>query len=130
MPTSLVWIAALLGAVELWFWLTNGNDVQGLLGAAALLLTATLGTVRLSRARAARRFNSAMDAYAKREIGREWWRKRPPRVRGVSILGGALPSGSTHARGTTCPSTEPIHTGAAAIVPAWQHPVPRNGEKR
>ena len=98
MLTSLVWIVALFGTVELWYWLTNGNDVQGLLGAAALLLTATLGTVGLSRGRAARRFNAAMDAYAEREIGREWWRKRPPRVRGVSTRRGALPSGSTHAR--------------------------------
>ena len=98
MLTSLVWIVALLGAVRLWFWLTNGNDVQGLLGAAAFLLTATLGTVGLSRARAARRFIAAVDAYAEREIDRERRRKRPPRVRGVSTLRGALPSGSTHAR--------------------------------
>ncbi len=95
---SLVWIVALLGADGLWFWLTSGNDVQGLLGAAALILTAILGTVGLSRARAARRFNAAMDTYAEREIGREWWRKKPPRVRGVSTLGGALSSGSTHGR--------------------------------
>ena len=71
MPTSLVWIVMLLGAVRLWFWVTSGNDVQGLLGAAALLLTATFGTVGLSRARAARRFIAAVDAYAKREIERE-----------------------------------------------------------
>ena len=71
MATSRVWIVTLLGAVGLWFWLTNGNDVQGSLGAAALLLTATLGSVGLSRARAARRFLAAVDAYAKREIERE-----------------------------------------------------------
>jgi hypothetical protein len=71
MSTALVSAVALLGAVGIWFWLTDGNDVQGLLGAAALLLTATLGTVGLSRARATRRFIAAVDAYAQREIDRE-----------------------------------------------------------
>ena len=90
MPTSLIWIVALLGAVRLWFWLTNGNDVPGLLAAAALLLTAILGAVGLARALAVRRFNAALDAYAEREIDRERRRTRSPRVRGISTLGGAL----------------------------------------
>jgi hypothetical protein len=71
MPTSLACVVTLLGSVGLWFWLTNGNDVQGLLGAAALLLMAALGAVGLSRARAARRFIAAVDAYAERAIDRE-----------------------------------------------------------
>jgi hypothetical protein len=94
MSTFLVWLVTILGAVGPWFWLRNGNDVRGLLGDAALMLTATLGTVWLSRARAARRFIAAVDAYAEREIDRERRRNRPPRIRGVSILRGALPSGS------------------------------------
>jgi len=74
--------------------------LEALLGiaAAAVVLTAILGIVRLSRARAARRLNDAMDAYAEREIDRERRRKRPPRVRGVSTLRDALPGGSTNAR--------------------------------
>jgi len=98
MPAFLVGFVTLLGAVEIWFWVTNGNDEQGMLGAAALILTATLGTVGLSRARAARRFNAILDAYTEREIDRERRRKRPPRVRGVSTLRDALPGGSTNAR--------------------------------
>jgi hypothetical protein len=78
MPTSLVWLVTLPGAVGLWFCLINGNEVKGLLGVAALLFTATLGTVWLSRARAARRFNAVVDAYAEREIDRERRRRRPP----------------------------------------------------
>ena len=96
MPAALVWSVALAGAVRLWFWLTNGNDVPGLLAAAALLLTATLGADGLGRALAVRRFNAALDAYAEREIDRERRRKGPPRIRGVSTLRGALPSGLTH----------------------------------
>jgi hypothetical protein len=95
-PAALVWIVALLGAVRLWFWLTNGNDVPGLLAAAALLLTAALGAVGLARALAVRRFNAALDAFAEREIDRERQRKGPPRIRGVATLRGALPSGLTH----------------------------------
>jgi hypothetical protein len=71
MSTSLLWLVTLLGAVGLWFWLTNGNHLQRLLGAAAIILTATLGTVGHSRARAARRFIAVVDAYAEREIDRE-----------------------------------------------------------
>lgn len=78
MPRSQVWLVTLPGAVGLWFWLTHGNDVERLLGAAAFFLTATLGTVGLSRARAARRFHAAVDAYAEREIDRERGRKRTP----------------------------------------------------
>jgi hypothetical protein len=51
---------------------------------AALVLTATLGIVSLSRARAASRFYAAVDAYAEREIDRERRRKRSQRVRAVS----------------------------------------------
>jgi hypothetical protein len=48
MPAFLVGFMTLLGAVGISFWLTNGNDVQGMLGAAGLILTAILGTVGLS----------------------------------------------------------------------------------
>ena len=98
MPATLVWSVALAGAVRLWFWLTNGNDVPGLLAAAALLLTAILGAVGLARALAVRRFNAALDAFAEREIDQERQRKGLPRIRGVSTLRGALPGGSTSRR--------------------------------
>jgi hypothetical protein len=94
MPTALVWSVAILGAVRLWFWLTNRNDVAGLLAAAALLLTAILGAVGLARALAVRRFNAALDAYAKREIDQERRRKGLPRIRSVSTIRGALPGGA------------------------------------
>src|SRR5262245_55997694 len=97
-PTSLVWPVPLLGAVGFWFWLAHADGVAALLGAAALVLTATLGIVWLSRARAARRFNAALDAYAEREIDRERRRSGPQRVRVVSTGGGALPVGSTRGR--------------------------------
>jgi hypothetical protein len=50
-----------------------------LLGAAALVGSAILGIVQISRARAAKRFNAAVDAYAEREIDRE--RRRNGRER-------------------------------------------------
>ena len=68
---SLIWLVALLGAAGLWFWLRPEHSVAEMLGAAGLVLTAILGIVWLSRARAARRFNAALDAYAEREIDRE-----------------------------------------------------------
>jgi hypothetical protein len=52
------------------------------MGATAVALTAILGIVWLSRVRAARRFNAALDAYAEREIERERRRNGPQRVRG------------------------------------------------
>jgi hypothetical protein len=48
----------------------DGDGVAVLLGAAALVLAAILWIFWLSRARAARRFNAVMDAYAEREIDR------------------------------------------------------------
>jgi hypothetical protein len=72
--------------------------VPGLLAAAALLLTAILGAVGLARALADRRFNTALDAYAEREIDQERRRKGLPRIGGVSTLRGALPGGSTSRR--------------------------------
>jgi hypothetical protein len=58
-------------AVGLWFWLAQGDGAAASLGAAALAFMATVGIGWLSRARAARRFNAALDAYAAREIDRE-----------------------------------------------------------
>jgi hypothetical protein len=52
--------------------------------AAALVLTAILGIVWLSRARAARRFSAAMEACAEREIDRERRWNAPHTVRGIS----------------------------------------------
>jgi hypothetical protein len=50
------------------------------------MLTATLGTVWLSRARAARRFNAIVDAYAEREIDRERQRNRPLTVQRTAVF--------------------------------------------
>jgi hypothetical protein len=82
--TSLVWSVAFLGALGLWFWLMNGNEVATVLGAAALILTAILVIVWHSRVRAARRLHAALNAYAEREIDRERRRNGPPRARDVS----------------------------------------------
>jgi hypothetical protein len=54
------------------------------IAAAALVLTAILGIVWHSRARAARRFSAAMEAYAEREIDRERRWNELHRVRGIS----------------------------------------------
>jgi hypothetical protein len=69
--------------------------VELLLIGAALGLT---GVVWVSRARAARRFNAALDAYAEREIGREWRRDGRHRVHGVGMPEGASPIGSIRGR--------------------------------
>jgi hypothetical protein len=63
-------------AAGFWLSLAHGGGVAVLSGAAALGLTAVLGTVWLSRARAARRFTAAVDAYAEREICRQRRRKK------------------------------------------------------
>jgi hypothetical protein len=97
-PTALVWPVLLLGAVGLWFWLAHGDGVAVWLGAVGFVLTAVLGIVWLSRARAARRFNAAVDAYAEREIDWERRRNARQRVRGVSTREVALTGGSTHGR--------------------------------
>jgi hypothetical protein len=72
-----------LAAVVPWLWLAHGDGVRALLGAVALVLTPILGAVWLSRARAARRFNAAMDAFAEREIDRERRRHGPQPVRDI-----------------------------------------------
>jgi hypothetical protein len=51
--------------------------------AAVFVLTAILGIVWLSRARAARRFNAAMEAYAEREIDRQRRWNGPHGIRGI-----------------------------------------------
>jgi hypothetical protein len=81
MLTSLAWLVASLGALGLWLSLANGNEVATVLGAATLVLTAILAIVCHSRARAARRFHAAVNAYAEREIDREQRRPGPPRAR-------------------------------------------------
>src|SRR5262249_52384119 len=98
-PTALVWPVLFVGAVGLWFWLAQGSRMAMWLGAAGFVLTAVLGIVwLLSRARAARRFNAAVDAYAEREIYRQRRRHARRRVRGVSPRGVALMGGSTDGR--------------------------------
>jgi hypothetical protein len=95
-PTPLIWPVTLLGAVGLWLWLGHSDGVAGLLGVAALVLTVIIGIVLLSRARAARRFNAAVDTYAQREIDRERRWKEPQRVPGGSAWRGAVVGGSMH----------------------------------
>jgi CheY-like chemotaxis protein len=75
---SLTWpttfsVAAVLAAGVfggLWLWSAGGRAWPALLPAAVLAVTAVLGTVGLSRARATRRLKALVDAYAEREIAR------------------------------------------------------------
>jgi hypothetical protein len=77
--------AALLGvggAAGLWLWRAPGNGVQVLAAAGALALAAVAGMVWLTRARAARRWKAALDAYAAQEIVRASRRQRGARGQG------------------------------------------------
>ncbi|HZY90645.1 MAG TPA: hypothetical protein VFE78_37830 [Gemmataceae bacterium] len=72
-PLSLLGAAAVLGAagaVGLWSWLARGGGVQAPLAAAALAGAVLLGIVWQRHARATRRWNAAVNAYAEREIAR------------------------------------------------------------
>jgi hypothetical protein len=51
-------------------WLARAGGAEALLASAALALTVLLGIAWQRRARAARRWNAAVDAYADREIAR------------------------------------------------------------
>jgi hypothetical protein len=66
--------------------------------AAALAFLALLSTVWLSRARAARRFNAALDFYADREIDRERRRNGAAVVQGIPTREAALAGGFTRGR--------------------------------
>ncbi len=96
--TFVVWLAtfctaAVVGAEligALWFRPVDGRNRQALLAAAALALTAVLGFVWQSRARAARRWNAALDAYAEREIARARSRKAEEGQK-LSMRGSLLP---------------------------------------
>ena len=70
-PTSLVWPATALVAIGVWLWREQGPGAAVLVGAVALILIALVRFIWLSRVRAARRFQAAVDAYAQREIDRE-----------------------------------------------------------
>jgi hypothetical protein len=94
----LVWPITLLTALGIWLWAAHTDKLAVLVGAGALVCTAILGIVWLSRVRAARRFSAVMDAYAEREIDRERRRDGPPRARGVPTSGGVLPGGSIRGR--------------------------------
>jgi len=64
-------VALLSSSAATGLWLTFARDGgQMLLSAALLALTASLGTVWLVRARAVRRLNAAVEAYAERELAR------------------------------------------------------------
>ncbi len=78
-----LWLATLAGSAGFWLWTGNGGGAAMLSGAAALVLTAVFGLVWLSRARAARRFHAAVEAYAAREIARQPLGNGPRGVRGV-----------------------------------------------
>jgi hypothetical protein len=81
--------AALLGvggAAGLWLWRAPGSGLQVLAAAGALALAAVVGMVWETRARAARRWNAALDAYAAQEIVRASRRQRGARGRGQGGL--------------------------------------------
>ncbi|SRR6266536_81229 len=106
--TFVVWLATFCAAAvvgagmvgALWFRPVDGRGRQALLAAAALALTAVLGVVWQSRARAARRWEAALDAYAEREIARARNRKAEERLN-RSLRGGLLPG---HPASQTSPS--------------------------
>jgi hypothetical protein len=78
--TSLAWSGAalgVLGAVGLALWLAAGAAPAGV-----AVGSLGLGAVWLSRARAARRRNAALDAYAEREIA--WARRWKARAKGLT----------------------------------------------
>ncbi len=64
----------------------ENNGVAVLLGVVACVLSAMLGIVWLSRARAARRFLAAVDAHAEREIDRERRSKGQLRMHTARLL--------------------------------------------
>jgi hypothetical protein len=95
MSKSLAWPTALLGAaavVGLWLWLGSGISVTIRLGSAAGTLITAGGIVWLFRARANRRRNAALDAYAEREIARAQRRLAWTRVKSYSTPGSFLPT--------------------------------------
>jgi hypothetical protein len=76
-PWPAVALLAAAGAAGLWLWLTHGAYVPLGLGLGLLAATATVALFWLHRARAARRFRAALDAYAEKELARV---ERRPRV--------------------------------------------------
>jgi predicted membrane metal-binding protein len=83
-PLSLVWPLVLLATAALaglWLWLAGNNSVQVLLASALLAVTVTLGIVWQSRARAARRLQAVVDAYAERQIAGTSRGNAPKRTR-------------------------------------------------
>jgi hypothetical protein len=89
-PTSLFWSGAALGlmaAVGVALWLAGG--ASGAVLACVALGSLSLGAVWRSRARAARRWNAALDAYAEREIAlaRRWKSRKKGMATHVSTGG-------------------------------------------
>ena len=80
--------AVLLGG--LWLRPADGSAWPALLTAAALAAAAVLGVVWLSRARAARRFHAALNAYAEREIARNRRGNARRKARTSSTRGGVF----------------------------------------
>jgi hypothetical protein len=66
-------------------------QLQALVPAALLALTAVLGLVWLVRARAARRWNAVLDAYAEEELTRLRLRHPSQRLQPLSTRGQVLP---------------------------------------
>jgi hypothetical protein len=64
-------------------WLAQRDRVVLLLLAVAIVVTATVGFARLSRARTAKRFGAIWDAYAEREIDGERRSNQPLRSRDI-----------------------------------------------
>jgi hypothetical protein len=95
---GIAWLAGFCAVVvlgagiagELWLRPAAGGVWPALLPAAFLALTAVLGIVWLTRVRAARRWNAAVDAYAEREIARAQRRQTPKRGRSVSTPRGIV----------------------------------------
>jgi hypothetical protein len=77
-------------AGELWLRPSAGSVWPALLPAAFLAVAAVLGIVWLTRVRAARRWNAAVDAYADREIARARRRQASKRGRSAATPRGIL----------------------------------------
>lgn len=80
-PAAFLGVAAAAGT---WLWLAQGDTMQVSLASAVLASTALVGIVWQVRARAARRWRAALDAYVERQIAQERRRKALRRVRTFS----------------------------------------------
>jgi hypothetical protein len=72
-------LAVVVAIAGFWLWQAFEDPVQEV-AALALVLTAVVGAVWLSRLQAARRQRAALDAYAERALARERRWLRPKRL--------------------------------------------------